>query len=126
MHVLSKMIGSHQDAMALLACTDPRIRAEIHRIRSQPMVMLYSLWEDAELWLGQYAPYWQLPVPKGWMLFFTPTLWHAVWRLLDHKSTRGSITCRGYLPTRVWLGGDYVMGLLGLCCVWVRACVKEM
>ena len=71
------------------------------------MVMLYSLWEDAELWLAQYPPYWQLPVPKGWMLFFTPTLWHAVWRLLDHKSTRGSITYRGYLPTRVWLGGDY-------------------
>ena len=66
------------------------------------MVMLYSLWDDSELWLGQYPPYWQLPVPKGWMLFFTPTLLNAVWRLLDHKFTRGSITYCG-----VWLGGDY-------------------
>ena len=71
------------------------------------MVMLYSLWEDAQLWLGQYSPYWQFLVPKGWMLFFTPTLWHAVWPLLDHKSTHGSITYRGYMPTRVWLGGYY-------------------
>ena len=84
MHVQSKLIGSNQDAMALLACTDPRVQAEIHRVRAQPMVMLYLLWEDAELWLGQYPPYWQLPVPKGSMLIFTPTLWHPVWRLLDH------------------------------------------
>ena len=71
------------------------------------MVMLYSLWEDAELWLGQYPPYRQLPVPQRWMLFFAPTLWHAVWRLLDQKSTGGSITHRWYLPTRVCLGEDY-------------------
>ena len=71
------------------------------------MVMLYSLWEDAELCLGQYPPCWQLPLSKGWLLLFTPTLRNAVWQLLDHKSTRGSITYRGYLPTRVRRGGDY-------------------
>ena len=56
MHVQSKMIGSHHDAMSLLACTDPRVRAKRYRFRAQPMVMLYSLWEDAELWLEQYPP----------------------------------------------------------------------
>ena len=75
------------------------------------MLMLYSLCEDAELQLGQYSPYWQLPVPKGWMLSFTPTLFHAVWRLLDHKSTRGRVTFRGYLLMRGWLGGDYPVNM---------------
>ena len=73
--------------MALLACTDPQVRAAIHRIGAQPMMMLYSLCEDAELQLGQYSPYLQLPVRKGWMPFFTPTLWHAVWRLLSVGTT---------------------------------------
>ena len=55
------------------------------------MVLFYSLCEDAELWLVQYPPYWQLPVPEGWMLLFTRTLWQAVWRLLDHKSSAAAL-----------------------------------
>ena len=111
MHVQSKLgahlqligprcIGIHQDQQALWEMVCAKIRNEVNLSGAQAMVMVVGLWQDGilQLSMGKGKPVCHvMPMPMDWVVFFTPNLWHGVWKANPEATGAGaSITYRGY------------------------------
>ena len=78
-----------------------RMRNGVNLAGAQAMVMVVGLRQDEilQLSMGKGKPVCHvMPMPMDWVVFFTPNLWHGVWKANPEATgARASITYRGYL-----------------------------
>ena len=96
-----RCIRIHQDHQALWEMVCAKMRNEVNLSGAQAMVMVVGLWQDGilRLSMGKDKPVCHvMPMPMDWVVFFTPNLWHGVWKANPEATgARASIAHRGYL-----------------------------
>ena len=105
----SKCLGYHFDAPGLFVIRNPSAYRAVQESGAQPFVLLCSLWEDAEMFIGEILPgpiigtvLHVAPLPKDWIVLFSANLPHGVWRVPGSHKTRASVTHRGYITPALY------------------------
>ena len=112
MHVQSKLsaelqligprcIGIHQHHQALWERVCAKMQNGVNLFGAQAMVMVVGSRQDGILRpsISEDKPVCHvMPMPMNWVVFFTPNLWHGVWKANPEATgARSSITYRGYV-----------------------------
>ena len=61
-----------------------------------------NLFEDAIIRIHETDPYLFAPLLKGWIVAFTPSIWHMVRQKPGHQLTRGSPTWQVWMTPLLW------------------------
>ena len=104
-----RMLGGHIDNCWLWYVLNRQHRREIERLGLEPFVYVTNLYEWGEYKIGRGQNPIRFPLIPGWIVLFTPALWHCVLRLEGANNTRISVTYR------CWGWSFDVPGAIDLC-----------